>query len=164
MVFDKNGKPAHTYGADLTSPPTAFELIPTGSINKYLIRKYGEDKFLTYESSSQPGYVDYKSKSLSDAMSDNAFHFNILLGENLERIQHVKTGWYLSSGFDNGRHDSNISFRERTPDIEEHWRFKHNFLECEVGEIFERNDINHYGVYDQIEFPANVVSRILFDF
>ena len=167
MVFEKNGFPAHTGGSDMTSPPTAFELIQTGYDNEYLIRKYDEDKLLTYESPSQPTYVDWKTKDLDKAMSDEAFLFNILLeGANVKRIRHVKTGMYLKYGANEtvGRHNSVISFQNRTSENVDHWGFKHNFLECEVGETFERNHINTYGVYDQIEFPAKNVSRILFDF
>ena len=164
MVYEKNGIPTFTINEDTTTAPTAFEFIPTGYVNEYLIRKYDEDKFLTYKSPSQPSYVEFKSKSLSDAMSDDAFHFNILLDGNLERIQHVKTGLYLSRANFDTESRNGIMFRDRTPDVEDSWWFKFNIVECEVGEIFERNDINTYGVYDEIEFPANVVSRILFDF
>ena len=155
MVYEKNGSPAFTINEDRTTPPMAFEFIPTGYVDQYLIRKYDEkDKFLTYKSPSQDTYVELKSKSLTDAMNDGAFRFNIIRdGPNLEFIQHVETGLYLTkAGFDNERR-SGIMFRARTPDIEDKWWFKLNIVECELGKPFERNDINHYGVYDEIEFP-----------
>ena len=147
MVYEKNGIAKFTVNEDSTTTiSTAFEFIPTGYVNEYLIRKYDEDKFLTYKSPSQPGYVEFKSKSFSDAMSDGAFHFNILLDGKVKRIQHVQTGLYLSRANFDTESRNGILFKDRTPDIEDHWGFKLNIVECEVG-----NHINTYG--DEIEFP-----------
>jgi len=51
IVYDKNGNPAFTGNEDTTTPPTAFEFIPTGNLNEYLIRKYDEDKYFYVQES-----------------------------------------------------------------------------------------------------------------
>ena len=87
-------------------------------------------------------------------MSDGAFHFKIWFDTpNLEYIQHVETGLYLSRGGSDDGHGSGLFFKALTPDNEDEWWLKLNIVECELGQPFERNEINHYGVYDKIEFP-----------
>ena len=155
MVYQKNGQPAFTPAE--TVPPDAFEFIPTEYRDEYLIRKYGEEIFLTYESSTQPSYVVYKSRSISDAMEDDAFHFKVLFdGSIIKNIQHVETGFFLTkAGFDSER-SSGIMFRARTPDNKDHWMFKLDIVECEVGKPFVHNSNRDY---DRIQFPKITVSQ-----